>query len=69
MIQPGPYLWLIPLLPLTGAAVILVFGRFLGKQSHWPCLIGAAGSCVIAMVTLVAVAQGFGAGGDGWQHS
>jgi NADH-quinone oxidoreductase subunit L len=48
-----PLLWLIPGFPLFGAAIAAVFGpKFLRDRSHWPVVLGAAGSCAIALWTL-----------------
>ncbi len=48
------YSWLIPLLPLLGAAVAGFFGaRWLKGQSHWPIWIGAGASAVLSIVLLV----------------
>src|SRR5712691_9694027 len=50
------YLWLIPALPLLGATIIALFGYKVLKQfSHWPCIIGAAGSCVLSVMVLLAI--------------
>jgi NADH-quinone oxidoreductase subunit L len=48
-----PVLWLIPGLPLIAAFLTAFFGpKWLGKHSHWPCILGAAGACVCAFITL-----------------
>src|SRR5579875_198944 len=53
-----PYLWLIPALPLTAAAITGVFGpRLLRRHSHWPCILAGAGACVVAVLTCLAVYQ------------
>jgi len=53
-----PYLWLIPALPLTAAAITGVFGpRLLRRHSHWPCILAGAGACVVAVLTCLAVHQ------------
>jgi proton-translocating NADH-quinone oxidoreductase chain L len=50
------YLWLIPFLPLAAAALTALFGpRVLRQQSHWPCILAAAGSCVLSVFVLLAV--------------
>ena len=36
-------LWLIPALPLAGALVNIVFGRFLGHRAHWIAVPALAG--------------------------
>jgi proton-translocating NADH-quinone oxidoreductase chain L len=44
-------LWLIPALPLLGAVLTAAFGpRLLKEQSHWPCLVTAAVSAVLAFL-------------------
>src|SRR5262245_37623431 len=61
MFDPTPYLWLIPVLPLAAAALIAFLGpRVLRGQSHLPCLLAVAGSCVLSMLVLLHVAQGQG---------
>jgi NADH-quinone oxidoreductase subunit L len=48
-----PLLWLIPGLPLFGAAIAAFLGpKILRDRSHWPVVLGAAGSCAIALWTL-----------------
>jgi NADH-quinone oxidoreductase subunit L len=45
--------WLIPILPLIGAAVAGFFGaRWLRGQSHWPIWIGVGASAVLAITLL-----------------
>src|SRR5690348_6832264 len=54
-----PFLWLIPALPLAAAAVTAFFGpRLLRRHSHWPCILAAAGACVVAVMTFLAVYHG-----------
>ncbi len=54
-----PYLWLIPALPLAAAAVTGLFGpRLLRRHSHWPCIVAAAGSCLVSILVLMAVYRG-----------
>jgi NADH-quinone oxidoreductase subunit L len=48
-------LWLIPGLPLLGAVLILLFGKWLKGQAHWPCVLGAAGACVVAIIMFTQV--------------
>jgi NADH-quinone oxidoreductase subunit L len=58
MSNPGAILWLIPALPLLGSVIISVLGRrVLKEQSHWPCVLGAAGAFLVALVVFVAVAN------------
>jgi NADH-quinone oxidoreductase subunit L len=50
---------LIPALPLAAAAVTGLFGpRLLRRHSHWPCILAAAGSCVVSLMALLAVYRG-----------
>jgi NADH-quinone oxidoreductase subunit L len=54
----GPFLWLIPALPLAASALIGLAGpRLLRGYSHWPCILAIAGSCLISVWVLRAVAQ------------
>src|SRR3954470_11916450 len=47
------YLWLIPVLPLVGAAIAGFFGaRWLKQQSHWPIWLGVGASAVLALMLL-----------------
>ncbi len=58
-----PLLWLIPGLPLLAAAVIGLFGKaFLKDKSHWPCVLGIAGSFVVSALVSSPVYQTHGAG-------
>ena len=51
-----PYLWLIPGLPLIASAVIAFLGpRLLRSRSHWPCVLGIAGSFVVSLLVLFEV--------------
>ncbi|MFO0969192.1 MAG: NADH-quinone oxidoreductase subunit L [Gemmataceae bacterium] len=59
MSDPRPYLWLVPALPLLGAAITALGGRWLRDKAHWPCLIGSVGACIFSALTLTAVAGGF----------
>jgi len=50
------FLWLIPALPLFAAVLIAFLGpRLLRGQSHWPCLLAVAGSCILSFLVLAAV--------------
>src|SRR5688572_21920720 len=54
--------YLIPLLPLIGAAIAGFFGaRYLKGQSHWPIWIGVLVSAVMAIVLLAGMAGEHGA--------
>lgn len=58
MFEMTEYLWLIPFLPFLGAAIIALFGKtVLRGQSHWPCIAGAAGACVLSVMAFRAVAD------------
>jgi NADH-quinone oxidoreductase subunit L len=44
-------LWLIPALPLAAAAFTALCGpRWLRGQSHWPCILATAASCVLSVM-------------------
>jgi NADH-quinone oxidoreductase subunit L len=59
MSNPGLYLWLIPGLPLAASILTAFLGpRLLRGQSHWPCLLGAVGSCILSVWVLLAVNAG-----------
>jgi len=50
------YLWLIPALPLAGAAISAFLGpRVLRDRSHWPCVLGLAGAFVCSLVVFVTI--------------
>src|SRR5580704_15475993 len=50
------YCWLIPLLPLIGAAIAGFFGaKWLKGQSHWPIWIGVGISAVLSLTLLVSM--------------
>ncbi len=52
------YLWLIPVLPLAACVVIAFLGpRLLRRQSHWPCILAMAVSCVLSLMVAAAVYQ------------
>jgi NADH-quinone oxidoreductase subunit L len=58
MSDPGPYLWLIPLLPLAASVLTAFLGpRWLRQYSHWPCIAGALGSCLVSFLVLIAVVR------------
>ncbi len=47
-------LLLIPLLPLLASLTIALLGYpLLGRQSHWPCILAAAGSCALSVMFLM----------------
>ena len=47
-------LLLIPLLPLLASLIIAVLGYpLLKQQSHWPCVLAAAASCVLSVNVLL----------------
>jgi len=50
-------LWLIPALPLLASIITAFCGpRWLRRQSHLPCVLAVAGSCVLSFIVLYAVA-------------
>jgi len=54
-------LWLIPALPLLAAvliAILAVTGSSLRQHSHWLCILGAAGACVLSFIVLLSVGNG-----------
>jgi NADH-quinone oxidoreductase subunit L len=56
MYDLSSFLWLIPILPLGAAALTALFGpKVLRNQSHWPCLLALAGSCVLSFLVLSTV--------------
>src|SRR5690349_5848772 len=62
MFDPSSYLWLIPTLPLVGAVACTVLALPWSHRSpalrglaHWPCVLGAAGACVLSFLLLFAV--------------
>ena len=51
------HIWLIPLLPLAATLLTAVLGpRVLRGQSHWPCIVGAGGAALLAIILLAALA-------------
>jgi NADH-quinone oxidoreductase subunit L len=59
MFDLRPYLWLIPALPLAASVLTAFLGpRVLRRQSHWPCILAAVGSCVLSVLVLLAVRGG-----------
>ena len=62
MFSSGAYLGLIPALPFAAAVAcgLAALGRNkLRDQSHWPCVLGAGGACLVALVVFAAVATGY----------
>jgi NADH-quinone oxidoreductase subunit L len=56
MFDLAPFLWLIPVLPLFAAALIAFIGpKLLRNQSHWPCIVALAVSCVLSFLVLSTV--------------
>ncbi len=48
------FLWLIPTLPLLASVLIAFLGPgLLRRQSHWPCILGAAGAFVCSFLLLL----------------
>jgi NADH-quinone oxidoreductase subunit L len=53
------YLWLVPALPLLGAILTAFLGpTVLRRHSHWPCILGGIGSCVVSILVFAAVHEG-----------
>ena len=64
------YAWLIPLLPLLGAAVSGFFGaRWLKAKSHWPIWIGVGCSAIISFSLLFGMLGLWNGGGHGDEHA
>ncbi|HLJ91722.1 MAG TPA: NADH-quinone oxidoreductase subunit L [Gemmataceae bacterium] len=58
MFDAIPYLWLIPAFPLAASVLTAFLGpRLLRKHSHWPCIVGAVLSCILAFGVLVAIGR------------
>jgi NADH-quinone oxidoreductase subunit L len=63
MYDLSSFLWLIPVLPLAAAALIALFGpKVLRVDSHWPCILALAGSCVLSFLVLSTVLGMIGLG-------
>ena len=61
--DPRGYLWLIPALPLLASVLITLFGnRLCARRATGFASPGAAGACVLSIMTLCAVANGFHGG-------
>src|SRR5947207_10285334 len=59
--------WLIPVLPLIGAAVAGFFGaRWLKGQSHWPIWLGVGASALFSLGLLVQVISHTHGSQGGW---
>jgi NADH-quinone oxidoreductase subunit L len=57
MFDVGALLWAIPGLPLLAAGVTACLGpNLLKRQSHWPVILGSAGSCAVSVILLFALA-------------
>ncbi len=44
--------WLVPVLPLLGAVLTAVTGRFLGKWAHLPVVLGTGLACLVSLILL-----------------
>lgn len=56
MFSPEMCLWMIPFLPLLGSVIIVTLGRrMFPDRCHVPCIAGAIGACVCAVVVFVGV--------------
>jgi NADH-quinone oxidoreductase subunit L len=52
----GPYLWLIPALPLAASVLTAFLGpRLLRRQSHWPTILAIGLACVVSIRVAAAV--------------
>jgi NADH-quinone oxidoreductase subunit L len=51
-------LWLIPALPLAGALINMLFGRFTGHRAHWIAVPALAGSFLASCSVFAAVSSG-----------
>ncbi len=59
--------YLIPLLPLLGAAIAGFFGaKWLKGQSHWPIWLGVGAAAVMSFVLLFGMIHAVGTGPVGW---
>ena len=58
--SPSTLLVLVPLLPLVGAILTVLFGRTLGAKAHLPAMAGIAAAAVVAIALLVATARDVG---------
>jgi len=52
-IELNDLLFLVPGLPLVGAVVTVLLGRWLGRHAHWPAVISIAAAAVAAVTLLV----------------
>ena len=50
--------WLIPLFPLVGALLNMIFGRLIGRYAHWVAVPTVAGSFVAACMLFSHIASG-----------
>jgi NADH-quinone oxidoreductase subunit L len=61
-----PFLWLIPALPLAASVLTAFLGpRLLRRQSHWPCILAVAASCVLSLYLFGKVYGALGHGEEG----
>jgi NADH-quinone oxidoreductase subunit L len=52
------YLWLIPALPLAASVATALLGpRWLRQFSHWPCILGGIGSCLLSIMVLMTISH------------
>jgi NADH-quinone oxidoreductase subunit L len=59
MPEMSSYLVLIPLLPLAAFVLTALLGpRLLRQHSHWPCILGAVGACVLSLLVLFSLGEG-----------
>ena len=59
MFDAASCLWMVLFLPLLGSVTIVAIGRrWFPQYCHIPCIAGAVGACVFAILTLAAVTAG-----------
>ena len=56
-LSPSTLLVLVPLLPLVGAILTLLFGRLLGSRAHLPAIVGIAAAAGAALTLLMTTAS------------
>ncbi len=59
-VSPATLLVLVPLLPLAGAVLTLLLGRWLKSRAHLPAIAGIAAAAAVAVVLLVGTATQVG---------
>jgi NADH-quinone oxidoreductase subunit L len=59
-LSPATLLVLVPLLPLAGAVLTLLFGRLLGPRAHLPAIAGIAAAAAVSLLLLFGTASQVG---------